>query len=209
MSDPKDLSSLKGDGPHELVGQSGGITRRAVTRTAAWSVPVVLAVAAAPYAAASHAAGGTITFDYPQYIVGPGMTYGTITGKVTPDAGTPLPATLNLTYPAGWSGPSTVTVDPVTGTFSITGVVAPATVGTGTLTASHTGFTPGSTTLAVELNPVPPAVDGVVWGDNDLDILYYASPNIWQTYAVTPNSLTGAGTLAPVSIIAMAGGYRG
>lgn len=184
------------------------IPRRTITRTAAWSMPVALAVVSTPLAAASPT-GGIILFDYPEYIVGPGMTYGSITGKVVPNVGTSLPATVKLTYPTGWSGPSTASVNPVTGTFTVTGVVAPSSVSSGTLTASSSGFTPGTTTLTVALNPVPAATDGVVWGEN-LDVtLYYGNVSSNEPYARTPNSLTGAGTLGAKQTIAMAGGYRG
>ncbi|KHL05371.1 RCC1 domain-containing protein [Sinomonas humi] len=183
-----------------------GIPRRTITRTAAWSVPVALAVVATPLAAASPT-GGVILFDYPEYIVGPGMTYGSITGKVVPNVGTSLPATVTLTYPPGWSGPGTAAVNPVDGTFTVNGVVAPGNVGSAPLAASSSGFTPGTTTLIVALNPVPPATDGIVWGEN-LATTLYRSGALLQTYAVTPENLNGPGTLGSKSIIALAGGYR-
>lgn len=190
----------------ETAAPQSGIPRRTITRTAAWSVPVALAVASTPLAAASPT-GGAILFDYPEYIVGPGMTYGSITGKVVPNVGTSLPATIRLTYPSGWSGPTNVAVDPVTGAFSVNGVVAPSSVGSGTLTASENGFTPGTTTLTVAINSVPAATDGIVWGEN-LGTTLYRTGSVIQTYAVTPDNLNGSGTLGAASIIAMAGGYR-
>lgn|GEM_PF-3394828 len=207
MSHPKDFNPMDGDEPSAQLKKASAVSRRAVTRTAAWSIPLIAAVAAAPLAAASPV-GGAIVFDYPEYIVGPSMTYGPLTGKVIPAVGAPMPSVVALTYPSGWTGPATAVVDPATGMFSVSGVTAPGAVGSGPLTATA-GLIAGNTALTVATNVVPPAVDGVVWGDNDLDILYFASSNPFQTYAVTPNSLTGAGTLAPASIVALAGGYRG
>ncbi|WP_138444427.1 RCC1 domain-containing protein [Sinomonas susongensis] len=183
-----------------------GVPRRAVTRTAAWSVPLALAVVSTPFAAASPT-GGVILFDYPEYIVGPGMTYGSIAGKVVPNVGTSLPATVTLTYPAGWGGPATATVNPVTGTFTVNGVAAPSAVGSGPLVANSARFTPGTTTLAVAMNPVPAASDGIVWGENLATTLYRTGAT-FQPYAVVPDNLNGTGTLGAKSIIALAGGYR-
>lgn len=186
--------------------EGGGIPRRTITRTAAWSVPVALAVVSAPLAAASPT-GGVILFDYPEYVVGPAMTYGSITGKVVPNVGTSLPATVTLTYPAGWNGPSTASVNPVDGTFAVNGVVAPGSVASAPLAANSPGFTPGTTTLTVAVNPVPAASDGIVWGENLATTLYRSGATL-QTYAVTPENLNGADTLGTKAIIALAGGYR-
>ncbi|MDQ4502453.1 hypothetical protein [Sinomonas sp. ASV322] len=194
--------------PEGGTASPGGIPRRTVTRAAAWSVPVAMAVVATPLAAASGGQSGTIVFDYPEYVTGPGMVYGTITGKVIPTPGTALPASITLGYPNTWGGPTTVSVN-VDGTFSVVGVTAPPNVGSATLTASAQNFTSGTTKLTVLQNAVPPATDGIVWGEN-LDVtLFRGNASTLEKYAVPAEGLRGAGTLAASSVIAMAGGYRG
>lgn len=138
------------------------VGRRSVLHGAAWSVPVIAAVAAAPIAAASGA--GTILFDQPNYSTGSGGQYTSISGTVTVASGT-LPSVVTLVYPQGFAGPATATVDTVTGAFTIGTVQAPSTpISSVPLTASATGFTSGTTTLTVTLVSVPLAGSALVWG---------------------------------------------
>src|SRR3989442_1370241 len=99
-----------------MDGQKNTVGRRSVLHGAAWSVPVIAAVAVAPIAAASGA--GTILFDQPNYSTSSRGQYTTISGKVTLASGT-LPSVVTLVYPEGFTGPATATVDPVTGAFTV------------------------------------------------------------------------------------------
>lgn len=138
------------------------VGRRTILQGAAWSAPVIAAVAVAPMAAASGS--GTILFDRPNYSTNSGGQYTTISGKVTLASGT-YPSVVTLVYPTGFSGPATATVDPSTGTFIVGAVQAPSNpVSSVPLTASATGFTSGTTSLTVTLVSVPLAGSGLVWG---------------------------------------------
>lgn len=171
--------------------QKKTLGRRSVLQGAAWSVPVVAAVAAAPLAAASGS--GTISFNQPNYSTNASGTYTTISGKVTLTSGT-YPSLVTLLYPAGFTGPATAAVDPVTGGFTVGTVTAPATpVTSAVLTASATSFTPGSTTLTVTLVPVPRAGSALVWGYGTMNGTGISQTPYNRPYAAAPQRVIDQG----------------
>lgn len=134
-----------------------GASRRRVIKEAAWSSPVIALATAAPQASASNS-NGVIRFDRPQYeIAADGTTI--ITGVVVPDPGTPMPTTVSLQYPPGFTELATATVDAIIGAFSAPGVTFSDTVLPGQLVASAPGFTSGTTQLTTTTNVIPKPVD--------------------------------------------------
>ncbi|WP_422933627.1 hypothetical protein [Sinomonas sp. P47F7] len=170
--------------------QDKSVHRRTVLH-GAWSAPVIVAVAAAPLAAASG--WGSISFDQPSYTTNAGGVYATISGKVTRATGT-FPSVVTLLLPSGFQGPTTATVDPVTGAFTVGTIQAPSTVGpSAVLTASAVNFTSGVTTLSLTLVPVPLSGNALVWGYGTMNGTGVSQTPYNRPYAANPQKVIDQG----------------
>lgn len=170
--------------------KDSSVRRRAVLH-GVWSAPVVVAVSAAPLAAASGS--GSISFDQPSYSTNAGGVYTSISGRVTITAGS-LPSVVALVYPAGFSGPPTATVDPVTGAFTVGTVQAPSTVvASAVLTASAANLTSGVTTLSLTLVSTPLSGNALVWGYGTMNGTGTSQTPYNRPYAANPQKVIDQG----------------
>lgn len=140
-----------GEASVTVVSGEGGVAHPPAMLLKAAGVVQIVASAAGSTASAQVAvsepvAAGTIAFKQSAVNVAAASTFA-LSGKLTRTAGAGYPAEVYLSYPAGYSGPAAVAVDPATGEFLAPDIVAGA--ADGSITASATGF--GTTTVAITL----------------------------------------------------------
>lgn len=138
-----------------------GVDRRALLRSAAWTVPAVAIATAAPIAAASNPAEVRLAFDKPSYA---GVSCGTISGAslVLTVGGVPASGReVTLTLAGGYQFPDGTTtrtvITDVNGRIALPGIAIPTLGGSGTITA----LSSGASTVSAGLNS--PAVT-TRWG---------------------------------------------
>lgn len=134
--------------------RSAAPSRRAVSTTIAWSVPVVAAAVAAPFAAAST----TFALEWvatPSTPVTVGAAVTPLQVRVVPTGGSvPAGTTVAVIVGSGLNATTaTFPVDPSTGIATITGVTA-ATPGTSTVTVSAPGLTPAVLPISTDVSVV-------------------------------------------------------
>ncbi|NQX26025.1 hypothetical protein HQQ81_01490 [Microbacteriaceae bacterium VKM Ac-2854] len=158
-----------------VSGAPKGISRRAVSTAAAWTVPAVAVAVGAPMASASG--GGVITFPQGQ-VTSPGGVWTNLSATVVPSSGTnPVGMTVVVSPPAGTTWANNGGTEPRTYTVANNAIVIDdIRASDGQVNHTYAPFTGTTTTpnytvvdgnlLTSLVNVIPGTGKGAVWAQN-------------------------------------------